>query len=125
LAVAFTAENLSSGLSHVARLAAHPKFVWFSTPTAMGQSFIITLYKKSKYVLVSVIQFECEKNSCFRTSAINFFKLSISNTGSPGVCSCSFGCFLITTCSSFSSFCSSGSFLIVISTTSSSTSSYP
>jgi hypothetical protein len=30
-------------LSNVARLAAHPKFVWFSTPTAMGQSFIITL----------------------------------------------------------------------------------
>jgi hypothetical protein len=32
--------NLSSSLSNVARLAAHPKFVWFSTPTAMGQSFI-------------------------------------------------------------------------------------
>jgi hypothetical protein len=29
-------------------LAVHPKFVWFSTPTAMGQSFIIILY----YIMV-------------------------------------------------------------------------
>jgi hypothetical protein len=28
--------NLSTSLSYVARLAAHTKFVWFSTPTAMG-----------------------------------------------------------------------------------------
>jgi hypothetical protein len=31
-------------LFNVARLAANPKFVWFSTSTAMRQSFIITLY---------------------------------------------------------------------------------
>jgi hypothetical protein len=40
LAVVFTAENRSTSLSHVARLAAHLTFVWFSAPTAIGQSFI-------------------------------------------------------------------------------------
>jgi hypothetical protein len=35
LAVVFTAGNLSTSLSRVARLAAHPKFVWFSTPTVV------------------------------------------------------------------------------------------
>jgi hypothetical protein len=32
--------NLSTSLSNVARLAAHPKLCGFSTPTAMGQSFV-------------------------------------------------------------------------------------
>jgi hypothetical protein len=41
-----TGGNMSTGLSNVARLAANPKFMWFSTPTEMRQSFIITLYYK-------------------------------------------------------------------------------
>jgi hypothetical protein len=38
---------LLCSLSNVARLAAYPKFVWVfnaNSPTAMGQSFILTLY---------------------------------------------------------------------------------
>jgi glycerol-3-phosphate dehydrogenase len=35
--------NLSTSLSNVARLAAHPKFVWVFNAKAMGQSFIMTL----------------------------------------------------------------------------------
>jgi hypothetical protein len=38
-------------LSHVAKLAAYRKFVWFSTPTTMGQSFIMTLYIYWTYLL--------------------------------------------------------------------------
>jgi hypothetical protein len=36
--------NLSTSLSNVAKLAARPKFEGFSTPTAMGQSFIMSVY---------------------------------------------------------------------------------
>jgi hypothetical protein len=30
--------------SHVTTVAAHPKFVWFLTPTTMLKTFIITMY---------------------------------------------------------------------------------
>jgi hypothetical protein len=40
--------NLSNSLSNVAKLAAHPKLCGFSTPIAMGQSFIMTLYMVNK-----------------------------------------------------------------------------
>jgi hypothetical protein len=36
--------DLSTSLSNVAKLAAHPKFVWVFNANCDGQSFIMTLY---------------------------------------------------------------------------------
>jgi hypothetical protein len=51
--------NLSGNLSNVAGLATHPKFVWFSTPTAMGRM----IYNNPVFVqfLVNLLKYEYRK----------------------------------------------------------------
>jgi hypothetical protein len=48
--------NLSTSLSNVARLAAHQNLCGFSTPTAMAQSFIITVVC-ADLIIVCAIRF--------------------------------------------------------------------
>jgi hypothetical protein len=57
LAVALTTGNLSTNPSHAARLATHPKCVWFSTPTAQGQNkLIVVIYVTSAFLLMYILQ---------------------------------------------------------------------
>jgi hypothetical protein len=49
--------NMSTSLSNVARLTAHPKFVWAFNADYDGESFIITLYYVYVFVTIHTLEF--------------------------------------------------------------------